>query len=188
MTVNEKAAYLKGLFDGLDIKKDTDEGKLFASLIDTIAEMASHIHELEVQHDAICDELDLIEEALEDIDDAIDDLDSDLSDLDDDLEEITEMIDPDYERLYGYDEDEDEDDDDDVVDWEEDYYELTCPSCGEEIVVDEDVLAKGEMKCPTCGEDLEFDLSSLEGGCSCGCQDEDEDNEGECDCGCKHEH
>ena len=31
----------------------------------------------------------------------------------------------------------------------------------EEIIIDEDVLAKGSMKCPACGEDLEFDLSEI---------------------------
>ena len=36
-----------------------------------------------------------------------------------------------------------------------------CPTCGEEIVVDEDVLAKGGMKCPACGEELDFDLSQV---------------------------
>lgn len=58
--------------------------------------------------------------------------------------------------------DEDEEDEDDGEELEdEDLYQLTCPTCEEEIIVDEDVLAKGSMKCPACGEDLEFDLSEV---------------------------
>ena len=48
-------------------------------------------------------------------------------------------------------------------DWDqdEDFYELTCPTCGEHIVIDEVQLGNGEMKCPACGEDLEFDFTAL---------------------------
>jgi len=35
-------------------------------------------------------------------------------------------------------------------------YELVCPSCGEEINIDESLLAAGKMECPSCGENLEF--------------------------------
>ena len=37
-------------------------------------------------------------------------------------------------------------------------YDVTCPSCGEEISFDEETLALGSIKCPNCGEVLEFDL------------------------------
>ena len=159
MNINEKAAYLKGLYDGMNMDGTTDEGKLFAALVDTVGEMAGAITELERQNDAINDELDLLEEALEE-------LDEDLEELDEDLEEISGMLEGDYEKLYGYD---DDDDDDDVdIDWEEEYYELKCPTCGEELVVEEELLTKGGMKCPACGEDLEFDLSELEDTCDCG--------------------
>lgn len=167
MTINERAAYLKGLFDGLNIAKDSDEGKLFAAIIETIGDMSDAIFQLESENDAINDELDLLEEALEE-------LDEDLDELDEDIEELAEMLDSDYESLYGYDDDDDDDEDVDI-DWEDDYYELKCPTCGEEIVVEEEILAMGEMKCPTCGETLEFDLSELE-------------DEGECECGCGHDH
>ena len=73
--------------------------------------------------------------------------------------------------------DDDEDDDEDV------YYEVTCPTCGEVICLEEDLLLSGEMDCPKCGENLEFDFSDLfdeEEECGCGCcasekKDEEED-------------
>ncbi len=38
------------------------------------------------------------------------------------------------------------------------YYEVTCPTCGDTICLDEDLINVGEMECPNCGEKLEFDL------------------------------
>ena len=65
---------------------------------------------------------------------------------------------------------------------EEVFYEVTCPTCGAEINVAEDVLLCGETTCPKCGEFLEFDFSSLDeddDDCDCGCcsSDDDEDSE-----------
>ena len=41
---------------------------------------------------------------------------------------------------------------------------MKCPTCGEEITIDEQMLDEGYTVCPNCGEELEFDLE----------QDEDE--------------
>ena len=60
-----------------------------------------------------------------------------------------------------FDEDDDYEDEEDEELEDEDLYQLVCPTCEEEIIVDEDVLAKGSMKCPACGEELEFDTSAL---------------------------
>ena len=40
------------------------------------------------------------------------------------------------------------------------YYEVTCPTCGDTICLDEDLINVGEMECPNCGEKLEFDLDN----------------------------
>ena len=42
------------------------------------------------------------------------------------------------------------------------FYEITCPKCGEHIYLDEDMVEEGSMECPACGENLEFDLSDEE--------------------------
>ncbi|MEI3061783.1 MAG: CD1247 N-terminal domain-containing protein [Oscillospiraceae bacterium] len=44
MTVVEKAAYLKGLAEGLGVTPDSKEGKLWAALNDLLSDMA---HEIE---------------------------------------------------------------------------------------------------------------------------------------------
>lgn len=175
MTITEKTAYLKGLMEGMNLDASTNEGKLLAAVVETLDEMALSIADLENENEAINEELDLIE-------DAIDEIDEDIEDLDEDLDGICDILD----ECYDEDDEDDDDDEEDLLDWDsrdeaeeddewetnEDYYQLVCPTCNEEIIIDEDKLADGEMKCPACGEDLEFDLSGLDDED----EDEDEDN------------
>ena len=133
MGVSEKVAYLKGLAEGLGLDAESKEGKLFASIIDVLDEMAEEILDLE-------EEMADIEEGL----DAVSD----------DLSEVEETL---YELEDEFDDDDDEDEED-----EEDCFMTTCPACEEEIFFDETVLEDGEVVCPNCGEKLEFDLEGLE--------------------------
>ena len=48
--------------------------------------------------------------------------------------------------------------DDEEVEYDGVMYDVTCPSCGEEISFDEETLELGSITCPSCGEVLEFDL------------------------------
>ena len=163
MTITEKTAYLKGLLEGMEIDQSTKEGKLFAAIIEALDDIALSVADLDDEVGAINDEMDMMEEsldaideALDDVEDALDAIDEDLDDMDDELEELYEILD-----LEEDEDDEDyEDEEEDELE-DEDLYQLVCPTCEEEIIVDEDVLAKGSMKCPACGEDLEFDLSEL---------------------------
>lgn len=106
----------------------------------------------------------------------LDDIALTVSDMEDGMSEISEQvdaIDEDLEDLekdfYG---DEDGDDDEDEDDDDSDYYEVTCPKCGEKVYLDEELLSDGEMSCPNCGEKLEFDF-----GCDDGCCDHDDDGD-----------
>ena len=69
-----------------------------------------------------------------------------------------------FRRFFGADEElEDfEDDDDDYLDEDDNFYEVTCPSCGETTYMDENTLLEGSISCPKCGEELEFDYSDLD--------------------------
>lgn len=132
MTLSERTAYLKGLMEGMKIDTETNEGKLFQAIIDTLDDVALTVTDLEDVTDAVCDELDSIEEDL----DAIEDY---LLDEDDD------------------DEDEDYEDKDEFDFGDETIYEVKCPSCGSVINLDEEMLEAGSIECPDCGEELEFD-------------------------------
>ena len=70
--------------------------------------------------------------------------------LSDDLADVEGVV---------YDEDEDYDDD---------WFEVECPSCGADIVVDEDALSEGEVECPSCGTRYAMELT----------EDDEEDFEG----------
>ena len=45
---------------------------------------------------------------------------------------------------------------------EEDWFEVECPSCGADILVDDEALASGEVECPACGTRYAMDLSDDE--------------------------
>ena len=61
----------------------------------------------------------------------------------------------DYDEDDDY-EDADEDDDQDEYDFGgETLYEVKCPTCGEVITIDEEMLDEGATTCPSCGEELE---------------------------------
>ena len=134
MTLSERTAYLKGLMEGMKIDTETNEGKLFKAIVDTLDDMALTVSDMEDVVDAVCDELDSIEEDLDTIEEYL------LDDEDDD---------EDYE----------EDDEDDEFDFgDETIYEVKCPSCGSVIYLDEEMLEAGAIDCPDCGEELEFDI------------------------------
>jgi hypothetical protein len=141
MTVSEKVAYLKGLAEGLKLDTETKEGKLISAIIDTLADIADELEELN-------------ENAL--------DLGEEIDAVSDDLADVEEV-------LFGDDDDDDDDDDDECCDDDccdddcccgddECAYEVTCPSCGEDIVIDESDLENGVISCPKCGEKLEFEF------------------------------
>ena len=144
MTIVEKAAYLKGLTEGLGITPETKEGKLWAALQDLLSDMAHEIEDLQSAH------LDMA--------DALDELTDEVTMLQ------TLCGDPDL--LPPEDEEEDEDEEADEAEDDASYdgvlYDVTCPVCGEEITLDEDMLAQGSIDCPHCGEALEFEMGDEE--------------------------
>ena len=142
MTISEKAAYLKGLMDGLELETEKAEGKMIASIVELLGDMAKRMTDIEETTIAISDELDEIEEDLDAIEDFIMDEDDDFEDYEED-------------ELDWDDEDEEYEEGFDFGDEDSTIYEVEC-ACGEIINFDEEVLEKGSMKCPNCGETLEF--------------------------------
>ena len=69
--------------------------------------------------------------------------------LSDDLADVEEAV---------FDEDGEEYDDD----WFE--VEVECPSCGADIMVDDEALADGEVECPSCGTRYAMELTDDEDG------------------------
>jgi hypothetical protein len=144
MTLAEKAAYLKGLMDGIKLDTEKDENRLLKAVVDLLQDMAVSIDDLEDNAIAVSDELDEIEENLDAIDEFLMDEDDDDDDYDD----------------FDYDEDMDYDlGEDDDFDFDEDpVYEVTCPKCGEVHQFSEKELLEGSKPCSKCGELLEFEF------------------------------
>jgi len=141
MTLAEKAAYLKGLMDGIKLDTEKDENRLLKAVVDLLQDMAVSIDDLEDNAIAVSDELDEIEENLDAIDEYLMDDEDDYDDYDD------------------FDDDEDYDLGDDDFEYDEDpVYEVTCPKCGEVHQFSEKDLMEGSKPCSKCGELLEFEF------------------------------
>ena len=154
MTIVEKAAYLKGLTEGLGISPDSKEGKLWGALNELLSDMAHEIEDLQASNLDFAEALDDISEDLTYLEELTCDLDmpEDMMDEEDCSGDCSSCL-----LDCGA---ADEDEDDEELSYDGVMYEVTCPVCGEEISFDEDTLSEGSIACPSCGETLEFDLDS----------------------------
>ena len=154
MTISEKAAYLKGLMDGLQLDTEKAEGKMISAIVDLLGDVTKRLSDVEETTIAISDELDEIEEDLDAIEDFILDEEEDEEDYDFDDEED--------EDDYDFDDDDEEYEEGfDFGDEETTIYEVEC-ACGQLIDFDEETLEAGSIVCPNCGETLEFTVDDVE--------------------------
>ena len=135
MTITEKAAYLKGLYEGLGVDQTRPEGKLLAQIVELMTDMA--------------DEIEALDEQVNTLNDYIEEIDEDLGYVEEDL-------------YTDDDEDEDEDDDEDYYEVEcpncgeivcfddsVDPEEVICPACNTKF----SCVCDGE--CEGCESDCE---------------------------------
>ncbi|MBE6838099.1 MAG: hypothetical protein E7507_00965 [Ruminococcus sp.] len=144
MRITEKVAYMQGLMSGLKIDESTNEGKVLLQMSEILAEMADVLDGMQDEIGELTELVDIIDQDLGDVEEAL------LEDDDDDC---------DCDCCDDY----DDFDDDEFL------YEVVCPTCGDSICLDEDMLDEGSINCPNCNELLEFDFDE----CDC---------EGDCDC------
>ena len=64
------------------------------------------------------------------------------------------------------------DEDEDAEAYDDDWFEVECPTCGADILVDDDALVDGEVECPSCGTRYAMELTDDE-------EDDDEDGDSE---------
>ncbi len=135
MTITEKAAYIKGLAEGLDLDASTKEGKIINAIIDLLSDIAVDIEDTE--------------DACAELAEQITAVDEDLAELEDFVYEEYEDEECDYDCdcCSGCDDDEDDE-----------LYEVECPNCHDVIYVDDKMLEEKGITCPNCGTNLEFDL------------------------------
>ena len=129
--LTDRAAYLRGLADGMGLTKDTNENKLLLEMLSLMDEMAQKISELD--------------EDVGELEAYVEDVDSDLADIED--------------VLFG-DEDDDCDcgccdDDCDCCGEYDDDEELSfdCPNCGKTVMLcTSDIESDENICCKHCGE------------------------------------
>ena len=155
MTLLQKTAYLRGLCEGLGIDTEKKEGKLLNAVIGILEDMANEIADLEENALALGEEIDKLSDDLADVEELVFDDDDD-DDDDDDCECDCDC----HHHHHG-----------DDCDCGEMVFEVKCPACNYELLIDEEILASGFIKCPGCNEKLEFDTSFIDD------DDDDDDDE-----------
>ena len=130
MGITEKAAYLKGLFDGYEIDSAKKEGKIIKELLELVSDMA--------------DKIDALENDNAELHEYVEELDRDLGELEEEIYFTDEEDEDSYDDLN----DEDNEYENDAT-----YYEIICPSCGEKVCFD-DSLEIEDLVCPACGEKI----------------------------------
>ena len=146
--MKERAAYLKGLIEGLGIDETTKEGKVIKAMSELLGDLAEAV-------DGIDEDVSRAYDQINDLSEELEDLEADLYEDDDDEEADSDEED-----------DADAEDDDNADVAGEPYYEVACPACGETVYVSEDDLDAGEAICPSCHVAFEVALAD---------EDEDED-------------
>jgi len=94
--------------------------------------------------------------------DVLEDAALSIEDLDDEVALLNQVVDEIDEDLGSVEEEL-------MDDYDEEYYDVECPECGEEITLDEDLALDGEVICPSCGAHFEFEI-------------DDECDDEECEC------
>ena len=111
MTISEKVAYIRGLYDGLGLDAEkSGEARILSEVLDVLRQIGGQIDGTETSLDRLFDELDDLRDSVADLENAVFDGDED-----------------------------------------EDFFEIPCPTCGEDLTVDDEALAAGVVDCPACG-------------------------------------
>ena len=120
MGISEKIAYLKGLMEGMNVDTESNEGKLFAAVVDVLDEIALEVEDLTDEVMELGDGLDVISDDLSDVEDIVYDEwdDDDDDDEDDEEEECYATTCPECEEEIFFDDTMLEDG------------EIICPNCG----------------------------------------------------------
>lgn len=137
----EEVAYLKGLAEGLEISKETKEGKIIHKIVEVLDSFADAIVELEEEQVDLIEYVESIDEDLADMEDDIYD-DEDSEDDEDENYSYVEMECPNCSDLVEIDEDLLYNDEIDIV----------CPNC-KAIILSSDDDDDSYIECCGCDDD-----------------------------------
>ena len=119
MTISEKVAYIRGLYDGLGMDAEkSGEARILSEVLDVLKQIGGQMDGMDASTGRLFDELDDLRDSVADLENAVFDEDGDFED---------------------------------GGDTDGDFFEIPCPTCGEDLVVDDEALAAGVVDCPACG-------------------------------------
>lgn len=87
MDLNAKAAYIKGLMEGMNFDVNTNEGKLISAMLGLLEDLAEQVTEHDSELSQVYDELDAIDEDMDDLESVVYDVDDEDYDDEDDGED-----------------------------------------------------------------------------------------------------
>ena len=130
MTVSEKVAYIRGLYDGLGLDASkSGEARILSELLDVLRQVGSQMDGMDASVEQLFDELNSLRDSVADPENAVFDDDDGLED----------------DGGGG------------------DFSEIPCPICGEELAIDDGVLAAGVVDCPKCGQKFALSFEDEDG-------------------------
>ncbi|MDR0671506.1 MAG: zinc-ribbon domain-containing protein [Oscillospiraceae bacterium] len=160
MSYLKKLGYVKGLAEGLALDENTKETRVLRAMIDLLDEMTDVLSSVEEANDHLGEELSSVTEDVRRLDETVDNIGGCMETITDGLSHLLETL---------SDEDDDEDDEDDeeidLPNRRSYYYEIQCPKCNEDTVINEEMLEEGSVQCPKCGETLEFEFDCNDPNC-----------------------
>lgn len=131
MTSSERASYIRGLMDGMELDPNAKETKLFKAISDLLEDLSVSVEELE--------------DGFSDLSEQVDEIDEDLGSLEEEYYGLAgDSCGCHHDHGCGC--------------HHEPVFEAVCPNCGETIELDDDMLDEDSIECPSCGETLEFDF------------------------------
>ena len=150
--ISKEAAYLRGLVEGMNLSEKSEEGKLIERLVDVLSDAAEEIDALWARNDEL-------EARLDEMDEEIYAAEMDIDDIYDEVENLLDDSDVEYNIEDAYFEDDEDDEFLDFMDDEDDLFEITCPECGEDVIVDfESLDEEHNIVCPNCNQEIELDI------------------------------
>lgn len=145
MTNSERASYIRGLMDGMELDPNAKETKIFNAIVELLDDLSVSVEELEEEYSELADQVDEIDHDLGDVEEEVYGLGDD-----DDDEEDGCGCGCHHHHHHCHHDGEDEDMNLD--------FGVNCPNCGADIPLTDEILDAEEIICPGCGEKLEFEF------------------------------
>ena len=117
MTISEKVAYIQGMFVGMELdKSEMKVARVLSEVLDVLQEMGQQLDGMDTAMDQFDEELDTLGDAVAELEEAV------------------------------FDDEDEADSNFDGGDEDEDFFEIPCPTCGEDLLVKRMVPKRNKQK------------------------------------------